>query len=232
MDKQVRRIGRRVLTIYNEQEDEALASAEEGGAKCEEGCHHCCKRIVLASLGEGICIAERLMTEPEYMAHMSAIMRGLYAQVKFLEKNSTSSVVDCVFLKATGTCAIYKYRPAVCRYLYVVSDPENCLPDNDKKVSMIDMRDLDARVWSEADRISKQVGLPHRLVAPLPVVVLWGMKILQEGVSGFIESLPTLGSGLQPSYWIQRLVAVQNEGSDTDHVVQKDDEPSGDSGEA
>lgn len=214
MDKQVRRIGRRVLTVFNEQNKEATDSAKEAGARCESGCHHCCKRIVLASLPEGIAIAEKLMSEEDYRFTLPSLMRSFYEQIKFLESNKFDSGSSCAFLTPTGTCAIYKFRPSICRYLYVVSDPENCRPESTEKVARIDMSDLEEEVWREGDRISKQVLVPHRLVAPLPVVILWGMKILQEGVDEFMRSLPSLGSGLQPGYWIQRLTKIKDEGED------------------
>ena len=215
MDKRVRRVGRRVLTVYKENQHEVSKVENRSDVRCTKGCNHCCSRVVLATLPEGLNIAERLMTEPDFRGRLPAMMRALYAQVRFLETNPADASVNCAFLKENdGTCAIYKYRPAMCRYLFVTSDPDNCKPDSTDPVSMIDMRDLDQRVWSEGDRVSKQVGVPFRLIAPLPVVILWGMKILQEGVQGFIESLPTLGSGLQPHYWRNRLVAVRDGGEE------------------
>jgi hypothetical protein len=87
-------------------------------------------------------------------------------------------------------------------------------------VSRIDLSDLEQEVWGEGDRISKQTGVPFRLVAPIPVVVLWGFKVLLGGVKGLMEYLPTAPLGMQPEYWIQRLNTI-NAGGEADHVVQE-----------
>jgi Fe-S-cluster containining protein len=220
INKKVRRVGRRVLTVYKDQDSEATKAAEYHKASCQKGCNHCCKRVVLASLPEGIQIAERLIGEFKYQRQQADFVQDLYKQVQFLEKNPADVELDCVFLNNEGACDIYKYRPSICRYLYVVSDPEDCRPN--RKVSRIDLSDLEHEVWSEGDRISKQVGVPFRLVAPIPVVVLWGFKILLGGVQGLMDYLPTAPLGLQPEYWIQRLTAISAGGEDQDNVVQEE----------
>lgn len=219
IDKRVRRVGRRVLTVYREQEATAVEAAQFHKAKCQKGCNHCCRRVVLASLPEGLQIAERLIGEFKYQSRQDEFVNALYKQVQFLEKNSADAATDCVFLNSgDGGCDIYEYRPSICRYLYVVSDPDTCRPN--KAVSRIDLGDLEQNVWGEGDRISKQTGVPFRLVAPIPVVVLWGFKILLGGVKGLMEYLPTATLGMQPEYWIQRLNAISAGGS-ANHVVQE-----------
>lgn len=220
IDKRVRRVGRRVLTIYKEQDRTALEAANYHKANCAKGCNHCCRRVVLASLPEGIQIAERLIGEFKYQSKQTEFVNELYKQVQFLEKNPADSALDCTFLNKEGACDIYEYRPSICRYLYVVSDPEECRPN--KAISRIDLSDLEREVWGEGDRISKQVGVPFRLVAPIPVVVLWGFKILLGGVKGLMEYLPTATLGMQPEYWIQRLTAISAGGDLEDHVVHEE----------
>jgi len=223
IDKRVRRVGRRVLTVFREQESTALEAARFHKARCQKGCNHCCKRVVLASLPEGIQIAERLIGEFKYQSKQAEFVNTLYKQVQFLENNSADSAMDCAFLNSSdGGCDIYEYRPSICRYLYVVSDPNECRPN--KAVSRIDLSDLEQEVWGEGDRISKQTGVPFRLVAPIPVVVLWGFKILLGGVQGLMEYLPTAPLGMQPEYWIQRLNAISAGGDTSDHVVQESED--------
>lgn len=222
MDKQVRRIGRRVLEVYKEQNVDDIASDER--VSCTRGCNHCCKRMIMVSLPEGIAIAERITKDPYYQARLPMFMRMLYKQVQFLEANKLDDVTSCMFLKEDGDCGIYDFRPSACRYLFVVSDPENCKRDNKSTVSRVDMTKEEERVWSEGNRLSKQVGVPHPMLAPLPVAILWGMKILQEGVSGFKFSLSELGSGLHPAYWEKRMRAIIDGKGEEDLLVKVEPE--------
>lgn len=213
--KQARRLGRRTLEIYKELDGPVERIAEKQNATCKRGCHSCCYMFVTTSLPEGVAIAEYVAKEwsPN---RLQALMKKLYAEARYLAKDEFSedehfvSKRPCVFLDTkNGDCTIYPVRPAVCRYHYVVSDPEKCNPDNGKqRVKMIDFRDLEGRVRSEGDRVSKQVGAPFPTMAPIPVTVLWGKLLLEHGVPHFRERVSRLGRVFDVAYWPARMVRM------------------------
>lgn len=217
MDKKTRRLSRRTLEIYRELDPIAERAAVQGDAKCQKGCHSCCYMFVTTSLPEGAAIADHVLhRDDSWKPRLADLMKRLFDEVKYLESDEFSetshfkSKRPCVFLdQKKGTCTIYSVRPAVCRYHYVVSDPELCSPDaGEQKVRMINLRALEERVREEGDRSCRQVGAPYPTLAPLPIAVLWGMTVLEEGAEGFEEKLRPLGRALQVKYWPARMVRL------------------------
>lgn len=205
MDKKVRRIGRRVLSVYKESEHQVEKRASQFDVSCKKGCNHCCSRVNLVTFPEGIAVALGIHKDPKMSMMIPEISRAIYTHLEWLQNNSMADHIDCVFLNKEGECGIYDYRPSECRYLLVVSDPEKCKPDSEEPYTRINMQDFSDAVYRDGFRVSKQIGLPVRLAAPLPVVVAWGLKILEVGVDGFAQELESMPMVLQPTYWLNRL---------------------------
>lgn len=200
------------MQLYKELEPKARVAAADLGATCRKGCHHCCYMFMTISLPEGMVIAEHVFhKEPEWKPQIPQLMRKMYARVSMFERDAFDErdyfkkKIPCVFLSARGSCTIYEVRPAVCRYHYVTSDPSNCEPDNDEAALKIIRLPFESTIRSEGDRSSKQVGAPQGTMAPIPVAVLWGMKVLEEGVDVFKEGLPSLSKTFQVGYWSGRM---------------------------
>lgn len=218
VDKRVRRVGRRVLQVYKEQDRYSRAAAEIKNATCVEGCAHCCYKFTTCSLPEGIAIAEFLLTDLSMDWGFNQLMKAVYDTAKLVSAPDLNEAtyferqVPCPFLTPKNTCRIYEVRPAVCRYHYVVSDPSHCAVDApDRSVLFLNLRVLEGKVWSEGDRVSKQVGLPLSVFAPLPIVVSWGMRALTEGLETWTEGIEKLGTAFTLDYWLARMTMLAME---------------------
>ena len=215
VDKQVRRAGRRVLQVYQEQEDFAQEAAKVKKATCVEGCSHCCYKFTTTSLAEGIAIAEYLLTETSMNWGFDQLMKTVYEAAKLVSAPDLNEAKyfeqqhPCPFLSPKKSCRIYKVRPAVCRYHYVVSDPSHCdVNAEDSSVLFLNLRALEMKVWSEADRVSKQAGMPLSVFAPLPIVVSWGMRALTEGRDTWLDGIDKLGPSFSLDYWLMRMTKM------------------------
>lgn len=232
VDKRVRRVGRRVKELYSEFEPFALAAAKVKGATCKEGCAHCCYKFTTISLPEGILIAEHLLTDHGVGWSFKPLMKQVYEAAKAVsspdlnESKYFEKQIPCPFLSSNKQCRIYHVRPAVCRYHYVVSPPENCAFDaSNPHVLFLNLRKLEHRIWNEGNRVSKQVGLPESVFAPLPVVVSWGMRALTEGAATWLDGMEKLGTAFTLDYWLGRMTLLAMEAgafdlkcSSCDHV--------------
>jgi Fe-S-cluster containining protein len=91
--------------------------------KCRQGCANCCHMVVAVTIGEARLLAEH------------AKEKGVAIDLDRLGRQAGRDVVQwrdladedktCVFLK-DGSCSVYEHRPAACRKLLVVTDPELC----------------------------------------------------------------------------------------------------------
>lgn len=223
MNKKIRRVGRRVLTVYNETQPRMDKRASQFEVSCRKGCNHCCSRVNLVTLPEGIAIALGISKDPKMMNRIPEISRAMYSHIEWLQEHSMADSVDCFFLNREGECGIYDYRPSECRHLLVVSDPDNCKPDSKEPYTRINLQDLTEEVHRDGFRVCKQAGLPLKLAAPLPVVVAWGFKLLEEGVEEFLRQTPNMPSVLQPTYWLNRLHAFAKEQEQAKQTEQDED---------
>lgn len=214
IDKQSKRLGRRTLALYREMDPLAEKAAAKMGTTCSKGCAHCCHLLTIVTLPEAVAIAERLLTDLQWQAEYSRLMKVLYDQLNVLADPNLTRVsyfdkrMPCVFLGAENQCRIYDVRPTACRYHYVVSDPKRCSHETDNnETAIIDLRSLEMKVWQDGVHVSKQNGLPM-LAAPFQVILLWALKLLGEGRSAFDEAMkdPSLGAmGLM--YWMEGMTS-------------------------
>jgi Fe-S-cluster containining protein len=212
IDKQSRRLGRRTLQVYQETDPIAQAAAKKMGATCSEGCAHCCYLLTTVTIPEAVAIAEHLLTDLSWQAQLSTLVKKLYDQLNELaDPNITKASyfdkkIPCIFLR-DNKCGIYKIRPTACRYHYVVSDPKNCAHGAENtETARIDLVALEARAWSEGQRVSRQVGIPMT-AAPLQVSLMWALKLLAEGREAFEKATKDQSLGVMSlGYWLQLMV--------------------------
>ena len=101
--------------------------------KCGEGCAFCCYNQVDISGDEALLI--KAVCEEDGIEIDITRLR-LQAEKKDIKawNKLTPSKKRCVFLDKSNLCSIYEYRPAACRKLYVITDPEFC---NLKKIQKV-----------------------------------------------------------------------------------------------
>lgn len=76
---------------------------------CARGCHYCCYYDIQITTFEA-----------EYIYLKTGIPHS--NNTPFTKNNSG----PCPFLRESGECGIYNYRPMVCRLLHAAGDPKNC----------------------------------------------------------------------------------------------------------
>lgn len=191
MDKQAKQLGRRMLAVYRELDAPLQKYAAEGKTTCQKGCAHCCHLQVYISLPEAVALAEKVMSDPKLTADT---VRKCYEMLPKLKTDSVEffkQALPCVFLNDAKECSVYDVRPMPCRHHYVASPPEDCSPMVDgKTIVRLNTEKADAFVMTESLRVMKQHQLPL-LLAPIPVAVLWAMKLLSEGEMKFVDTLNT-----------------------------------------
>ncbi len=211
MDKQLRQLGRVTLQVHRDNAPFVKAASREMNATCEKGCAACCHQLVWLSLPEAIAIADHLLTAPEWRCQLPLLTERLNQQLTILEDSEITRQSyfalrqPCVFLGPQNLCRVYAQRPTACRYYYVVTEPALCgHPSGSELIASIDLTELETRVISEGLRASQQAGLPV-IVAPLPVILFWALRLLQEGREAFdiaMASVPK-NSALDLTRWME-----------------------------
>jgi Fe-S-cluster containining protein len=210
--KRLRRLGRKMTGLYKEL-DPAVEKAMDGmKVSCKVGCAGCCHLLTLISLPEAVAIAEHILADPRRRQTIPALSNKFFEQLNRIPLTEASATgfkdlrtkyfatkTPCAFLDTTtNQCTVYSVRPSACRYHFVVTDPELCSPDRPgERVGRVNTFGADAKVLSEANRVSRQTKLPL-YIAPLPVAMLWAFKLLIEGRAAFdaalAESAEALGA--------------------------------------
>jgi len=170
------------LTDLYRRIDEALVSKLAGQPiSCKKGCAHCCMLLTAVSTADALQIAQTVLNWPDWREWVPKLAQA--AQAHCFEGVGNRTYLDkkqrCVFLKEDNTCGIYAVRPAPCRFHLVVSAPELCDPDGHTITAQVDLRQAEAFVWDfslEVDQKLLQSRVP--IVAPLPMMVLFGMQVL------------------------------------------------------
>lgn len=214
IEKNLKRLGRRTLQVYQECDRIATQTAKTAKTTCTKGCDHCCHLLTIVTLPEAAAIAEHLLTDPAWRPKLAALLVQLYEQLLPLSDPALTREsyfdqhIPCVFLGADRTCGIYDVRPTACRYHFVVTDPKHCAYDaEDRQVGRLDLRALEARVWQDSSHISSQVGV-LMVAGPMQIALLGALKLLDEGLVAFMSTLRDRSLGpLSLTYWMQLMVS-------------------------
>lgn len=141
----------------------------EHNLSCKRGCYYCCKIVALTALAEGINMAVELLGMPR-ARRLEVTERLRYAAVPLGMSNKEYAQLGhhCGFLDMdTKDCTIYQHRPASCRFHFVTSPPEECIPGETRKIHMVNLLHMEAVVHQASQTMTGQL-----LVAPLPNMVL------------------------------------------------------------
>lgn len=197
-----------ITKMYEELDKHAEIITTKLRTTCTKGCDSCCYLLATISFAEGVAVAEKLLQKPDWFSLVPKLKAAAEAHCFDGISKATylAKKLPCVFLDTEKhACTIYEFRPATCRYHYVVSPPENCNPDHPVgRTGIIDLSPLMNTVWSLTFEVMRQLGLgPDDAVAPIPMMVLWcmlracgegkGRRLLLEAT----RYLPTPGEFLE-----------------------------------
>lgn len=124
--------------------------------KCKMGCSQCCYLNVDISRDEAALI-KAFVEESKINIDIPLLKR---------QAKNKSKTKKCVFLNKMGLCKIYEHRPAACRKLLILTDPELCDVKTVNKVG----RFVDWHIEVVASAIlngSKSGSLPEMLLEEL-----------------------------------------------------------------
>jgi hypothetical protein len=176
---------------------------------CTKGCAGCCHQVVAIGLSEAIYIGRELVTWPNWRRWID----WLASRARQMTEPGVTSRswfvrgLPCAFLGCGSLCQIYGRRPSACRYHFVRSPPQHCLPSSPEPHTLrYSVADQVAPHVVQADlplwRDNPQLGEPA--AAPLPLMVLFALGgVLTdpgdlEYVSECIRDLPS------PQEWMAR----------------------------
>jgi hypothetical protein len=151
-------------------------------ATCVKGCSHCCSLLATITFTEGLLIAEKILTRPDWKEWVPKIRDAAkktdyvgISRVNYFNKGQ-----PCVFLGEDKLCQIYEYRPACCRYHIVGSPPEHCsyLAPSTTRTMSLDLRSLEERVWELSMNVVSQLHIQEMMVGPLALMVLACMHFI------------------------------------------------------
>jgi len=156
----------------------------------------CCTQLVLASLFEGVLIAQELMNQRAVLVlkrlaelgRMQGKLLGRYESTEADESGKASARwFDLQFacpLLVDDRCSVYALRPTACVAHLVAALPENCSPPSGKIVGHIDCGGPVINTLMQ-DAIFSKEGLNLAGVAsrplPLGTAVAYGSILLREG---------------------------------------------------
>lgn len=111
--------------------DEAIEAKKElmptlaKDVKCESGCSFCCYCKVDISRDEAK-LMKAAIEEGKLKIDMARLVRQVVCTSKKTWGRLALEEKRCVFLDDSDLCEIYEYRPAACRKLLVITDPDLC----------------------------------------------------------------------------------------------------------
>lgn len=193
----IRQAVRKLRIVYGEGDAyvaEMVARSPEHAIACKSGCAHCCRLLPLVTMAEALGIAQRLLEDPH--TQWGPLAARIDKQVEILMSDSPTGAewfkrqIPCALLK-DETCSVYQDRPAACRMLYAVGDPDNCAasPDGEaKKVSRPDFRAIEGQVGRNAMVLSNSVGVTWA-AAPVPIALQWAILVLNQGSEALRQKL-------------------------------------------
>lgn len=177
--------------------DVVQAIAAQGDVPCARGCAGCCQNLILATVAEGLLIAERLRGDA---VSGTALRRRLAPEIaRLADPGFARRGVRCVFLDRADSCSIYRDRPIVCRAYAITGDPAQCYDDTIGSVELVDTFAVAARTGTAFAEI-----LPvEEHVVPLAIAVQLGLELLERGPQQFATWLHTEAElVLRPAHWL------------------------------
>jgi Fe-S-cluster containining protein len=149
---------------------------------CTKGCAHCCYKLTLIGIPEGLIIAEEMSRDslPALQKAAETVCEGRFDDQSYFELQT-----PCVFLSEDNTCGVYEVRPSCCRYHFSIDDPDMCRPDSDaENIRFINPDQMQQPLLKLGLEVAdKMLDSPYIGFAPIPVVVLWCMAQLLEDES-------------------------------------------------
>lgn len=149
---------------------------------CSKGCAHCCYLLAVATFAEALLIAERLLARDDWREWVgklkTAAIRTNYSGIN--KQNYFEKGHPCVFLGEDKLCQIYEFRPAACRYHFVISPPENCsyLAPRSVRTGIVDLIQAEEKVWELSAIVVRQLDVPEFMSGPIALLVLACMQFV------------------------------------------------------
>lgn len=193
-----------VFSISNALLSQSLLASQGQGqhVTCAKGCSHCCHQLIAVTDHEALLLAHivGLLKQDEQLRIVEAFhaltglleRKGLLAELIACHANAFDEpgrIIDaqrrywelqtpCPFLH-DGACAIYPYRPLLCRQYLVSSPPENCR-GSFKTDYLVKRIPLSYDVASAAASFDGLTAKQTRAV-PLPAILM---------VNGLLDAFP------------------------------------------
>lgn len=192
MDKHARQMGRRILALYKEQEPALRELITRGTPpSCTKGCSHCCNLQVYITMPEALAIAEYVSQSPTLLKRTVQSCQESISKQKLSSTDHFRENIPCAFLSDKKECSVYEVRPMPCRHHFAITPPENCSSENTTaEVGRYDTTALDVEVLKTSLRETTRNNIPP-LVAPIPVAVMWALRLLEDGPVKFLTVLET-----------------------------------------
>lgn len=161
------------------------------------GCSHCCELMTTSSISDGIRMARSVAARPSVRARFEA---DFPSHLQLLERTRADREAywqarqPCILLSAgpERVCKVYEDRPVACRSHFSVDEVSLCAdrgPGAGRTLLNVDDEELEANATMLDNELA--LGLPLG-VAPLAILVWWGLRILDLGLSNWEAWISTL----------------------------------------
>ncbi len=152
----------------------------------------CCYQSVFVSFYEAFPIARRLRLEGRATSQFIAELRRIgeesegEGRVAWFDKNQ-----PCVFLTKKYECSIYDVRPLTCRAHFVISPPENCLPEAvDPEIQQLGSEKMQDSIIRQQMEFVRAMGLPRlEFYGTLPRMVAIVLEAMAKPPEEFLNHL-------------------------------------------
>ncbi len=143
---------------------------------CKKGCDSCCQIMAIMTPAEAVVIALELFKKPDWRALLPRLRESALqmSPIGLSEYDYAQKRLPCVFLKDRA-CSIYEFRPAACRFYFVITPPSQCDASNTQEVASVDTI-LPKAMVMQASMIAFGGGEDSFICAPLPLMVLVAMR--------------------------------------------------------
>jgi len=144
---------------------------------CKKGCPACCSILATTTLLEAMVVATGLIHKPDWRDLIPALRASAQSMMSGTEDEHARKSMFCVFLKGSE-CGVYADRPAVCRFYFVSSPPEDCDSSTETKmVTPVHFFEAKRVVWDASYYYLGEKGRAH---APYPLQMLHALRRLAK----------------------------------------------------